>query len=188
MSIILLIITICVCYFIFNNYGHKILSKFSETYRQKIEEREYRCASLCKEIFSSIEGMDLFLKSSNSFLDLNESQKILEKRKFLYNQLYFGNYDDIKKTKDYAIFTAAKSFFINKYNDFPRLVSAHNESIYKKQLADAYKIVGNVEGSKLDEQQMMCILKEVNSHLVIAGAGTGKTTTIVGKIKFFNSA
>jgi len=70
------------------------------------------------------------------------------------------------------------------YNDFPRHISDNNENIYKNQLADAYRIVGNVEGSKLDEQQMMCILKEANSHLVIAGAGTGKTTTIIGKIKF----
>jgi len=184
MSIILLIAIIYVCYFIFRNYGYEILSKFSETYKQKIEEREYRCTSLYKEIGLAFEEMCLFLSPSDSFLDLNESQKILEKYRFLYNQICFENYSDLKRSTDYAKLTATKHLFINKYNDFSRLVSAHNENIYRKQLADAYKIVGNVEGSKLDEQQMMCILKVANSHLVIAGAGTGKTTTIIGKIKF----
>ena len=36
----------------------------------------------------------------------------------------------------------------------------------------------------LDDQQMRCITKEVRNHLVLAGAGTGKTTTIVGYVKY----
>ena len=49
---------------------------------------------------------------------------------------------------------------------------------------NAYALIGNVEGRKLDKQQMTCIVKDAHNHLVIAGAGTGKTTTVVGKIKF----
>ena len=48
----------------------------------------------------------------------------------------------------------------------------------------AYALIGDVEGRKLDQQQMTCIVKEAHNHLVIAGAGTGKTTTVVGKIKY----
>ena len=41
-----------------------------------------------------------------------------------------------------------------------------------------------MEGRRLDEQQMCCLVKEAYNHLVIAGAGTGKTTTVVGRIKY----
>lgn len=59
-----------------------------------------------------------------------------------------------------------------------------DELLPQNILDEAYALIGNVEGRKLDSQQMSCILKEAHNHLVIAGAGTGKTTTIVGKIKY----
>lgn len=48
-----------------------------------------------------------------------------------------------------------------------------NESDYKK-----------VEGYVLDTQQISCIENDSMNTLVVAGAGTGKTTTIIGKIKW----
>ena len=44
-----------------------------------------------------------------------------------------------------------------------------------------YKKVG---GYSLDEQQVSCIENDTINTLVVAGAGTGKTTTIIGKIKW----
>ncbi|MBR1592509.1 MAG: UvrD-helicase domain-containing protein [Ruminococcus sp.] len=48
-----------------------------------------------------------------------------------------------------------------------------------------YSIVGQVEGKQLDRQQLVAISKNVHTHLVLAGAGTGKTTTIVGLVKYY---
>ncbi len=63
-------------------------------------------------------------------------------------------------------------------------LSAHNDKVANQKVAEAYALIGDVEGRKLDNQQMTCIVKEAHNHLVIAGAGTGKTTTVVGKIKY----
>lgn len=41
-----------------------------------------------------------------------------------------------------------------------------------------------VEGYWLDQQQIASIENDTQNTLVIAGAGTGKTTTIIGKIKW----
>ena len=41
-----------------------------------------------------------------------------------------------------------------------------------------------VEGYSLDRQQIESIENDSQNTLVVAGAGTGKTTTIIGKIKW----
>lgn len=64
------------------------------------------------------------------------------------------------------------------------VVQQHNDTVARSMIGEGRKTVGLVEGRELDEQQMMCIVKPAHNHLVIAGAGTGKTTTIVGKVKY----
>lgn len=54
----------------------------------------------------------------------------------------------------------------------------------KKSFNKFNLLCGKVEGRKLDNAQIKAIINEEENNLVIAGAGTGKTTTIVGKIKY----
>ena len=42
----------------------------------------------------------------------------------------------------------------------------------------------NINGYDLDETQIAAIKSEAKSTLVVAGAGSGKTLTILGKIKY----
>jgi DNA helicase-4 len=67
---------------------------------------------------------------------------------------------------------------------FPDRVKQHNDFIWQQRINDVSSTIGNVEGNPLDNQQLLCIAKTERNHLVLAGAGTGKTTTIVGKIKY----
>lgn len=73
---------------------------------------------------------------------------------------------------------------IEVYERLPSKVQAFNEQLTNQKAAAAAKLILPVEGKMLDGQQMRCITKEVRNHLVLAGAGTGKTTTIVGYVKY----
>lgn len=74
--------------------------------------------------------------------------------------------------------------FMEVYERLPDKLKAFNEWVASQKVADAAKLILPVEGKALDGQQMRCITKEVRNHLVLAGAGTGKTTTIVGYVKY----
>lgn len=43
--------------------------------------------------------------------------------------------------------------------------------------------VFTVRGHRLDEQQLAAVMDDSDTQLVVAGAGTGKTTTLIGKVK-----
>lgn len=69
-------------------------------------------------------------------------------------------------------------------NSFESNIEKHNKEYLKDKIQAARKIIGSVEKHELDDQQIMCIMKDAHNHCVIAGAGTGKTTTILGKVKY----
>ena len=82
---------------------------------------------------------------------------------------------------------------LEQFNSFPRkyfqapavdakTVSQHNEAYISRHLHDS--VFDNVNGKSLDEEQRRAILCDSKSNLTVAGAGSGKTLTICGKVKF----
>lgn len=58
------------------------------------------------------------------------------------------------------------------------------EELLRQEIETARAILGSVDGKTLDDQQMRCVIDSSPRQLVIAGAGTGKTTTIIGKVMY----
>ncbi|MBR5995880.1 MAG: UvrD-helicase domain-containing protein [Eubacteriaceae bacterium] len=124
-------------------------------------------------------------QSQNEFLDPVVS-KIFQNR-------WYSTYCSAKKQTNGILFSIGLSGrkirnlapqFIEAYEQLPSKLRAYNEWLANQKAEDAAKILLPVEGKNLDDQQLRCITKEARSHLVLAGAGTGKTTTIVGYVKY----
>ena len=82
---------------------------------------------------------------------------------------------------------------VEKYNAYDRkyyqvpvvnddTIEKHNEKFIARHLSDS--VFDNVNGKSLDNEQRRAILCNSKSNLTIAGAGSGKTLTICGKVKY----
>lgn len=59
-----------------------------------------------------------------------------------------------------------------------------NREFVQKEIITFERLFQSIEGKSLDFQQKIAIVTDEDNNLVIAGAGSGKTTTIVGKVKY----
>src|SRR2546422_835531 len=67
-------------------------------------------------------------------------------------------------------------------SELRRVLEGHNDQYVKRVMAEHSKLL--VDDLKADEAQREAIVRDDLLNLVIAGAGSGKTRTIVGRIRF----
>ncbi len=131
------------------------------------------------------ESMEVCLKD---FDDLNNQDQYISKKKYdefvdRY-QDYFQNFSKYAESES-EIYQRMKELSQNGY----QMIDGHNEKFVQRKLEE-YKdyfdhMFDEVDSNiKLDEEQRKAILIDEDYSLVIAGAGSGKTTTIAAKVKF----
>ena len=107
------------------------------------------------------------------------TQKDKEKIKEAYTPLYLKTKKNIL-----SVFFKEKRKFLKDYLNINKLVE-HNNNKYINQKKEEYNsLLKNIKGYQLDEEQTQCVLNEEDTSLVIAGAGSGKTLTIIAKIRY----
>jgi len=96
----------------------------------------------------------------------------INNQKYISNQLFL-------KIKEQYKEIIPKEFDINNYNN---KILEQDYLKYKDYFDNMYK--GIDDSIKLDKEQIKAILADEDYSLIIAGAGTGKTTTMVSKVKY----
>lgn len=107
---------------------------------------------------------------------------------------FFSKYEDIYVIfKKYQSYIKKNSEFDEKLGDLLRLYSnkenlfeKYNKKYVKKVLEkeSIRSLLSNIDGKSLDLQQREAVIVDEESTLIVAGAGSGKTLTIAGKVKY----
>ena len=74
--------------------------------------------------------------------------------------------------------------FVEEFENIHDIVIKHNETVINKILSDNKEFFDKCLKYPLDEQQRRAIVSEENNCLVVSSAGSGKTSSIVGKVKY----
>lgn len=60
----------------------------------------------------------------------------------------------------------------------------YNKKFIIHELKECDILFSNIDYTSLDQQQRLSIVKDEDHNLIIAGAGSGKTTTVAGKVAY----
>ncbi len=162
----------------------RFIQKIIAKYNKKVKNRNDRCDHLIEQIDIALKEINVLFLDFQSFVDPRKEKEWCICNTTLIKNINRKNIKNYKKAKNYKVLLEKQDELYRNANTLKEQISIHNNAVTESKIQNAYSLIGDVEGRKLDKQQMACIVKDFHNHLVIAGAGTGKTTTVVGKIKF----
>lgn len=102
-----------------------------------------------------------------------------------YSELYYKAKELLYKLKLFRI-EPSDAFlrFICDFENIERIIKAHNDHAVQKILENNKSFFDNCLRYPLDMQQRRSIVSEEDNCLVVSSAGSGKTSSIIGKIKY----
>ncbi|MFH1051671.1 MAG: UvrD-helicase domain-containing protein [bacterium] len=142
------------------------------------------------------------IRTSNNIINFIEQAQEKINSYFNFSNGYFNLKKLTNWRKDYSLVLKQtiglklKSVFFNKHTKekFHQIKEINskaeslridfNQRFIKNELHIYRTFFDNVEGRKLDHQQRTAIVTDEDNNLVVAGAGSGKTTTIIGKVNY----
>lgn len=127
----------------------------------------------------NLERIAIFFEVINSFIDyVTWVERDIIKSEFSdIGKFFRGKTNYYKKEPTVARFNEV-------FHDFEAYISRYNQNYVKAQKVKLKEYFDNVEGKMLDEQQRTALITDEYSNLILAGAGSGKTLTILGKVKY----
>lgn len=121
---------------------------------------------------------DVLESHSNSYISHQDYLSIRDQWKSTYQKI-----QHMRIPKRHKYYFQSQSF-LNTYQHLDDVVEKLNEKFITDEIKRCDALLSNIAGKSLDMQQRRVVVTDENRNLVIAGAGSGKTLTIVGKVKY----
>jgi DNA helicase IV len=144
-------------------------------YRQLTEKKKYQSTNYLYNLeqissfFDKIEKIDDYVTWVHR--DEIKAQFSAVGKYFKYKSNFYKKEENVKKFNDI-------------FQDFDNYVVTFNKNYVLSQKEKLNLYFEDIEGKQLDDQQRTAVITDEYSNLIIAGAGSGKTLTILGKVKY----
>jgi DNA helicase-4 len=132
-----------------------------------------------------LELKDTILQAEEEYVLLNHRPQYFSKRELYDWREKYSNLASLirESTRKGVIglsFQNSLSTIINVYDNGERLLKQRNQEYVEAEIQKVQQFE-NIEGRTLSEEQKRAIVVDEANNLIVAGAGTGKTTALLGK-------
>ncbi len=152
-----------------------IIISFLIVYRQLTEKGKYQNTTYQSNLIQISSFFDA-LKRLDDYVTWVDREKI--KTKFSAIGQYFKGKSSFYKKE------GSVKEFNDIFQNFDNYIVNYNKNYVERQKEKLSQYFDDIEGKKLDDQQRTALITDEYSNLIIAGAGSGKTLTIIGKVKY----
>lgn len=144
-------------------------------YRQLAEKKKYQDTTY----LSNLQQISSFFDTIQGFDDyVTWIQRDQIKTRFSAVGQYFKNKSNFYKKEENV------KKFNDIFQDLDNYIIEYNKNYVLSQKEKLNLYFDDIESKKLDDQQRTALITDEYSNLIIAGAGSGKTLTILGKVKY----
>lgn len=144
-------------------------------YRQLAEKKKYQDNTYLSNLQQSSSFFDT-IQRFDGYVTWVQRDQI--KTRFSAVGQYFKNKSNFYKKEENV------KKFNDIFQDFDNFIITYNKNYVLSQKEKLNLYFDDIEGKKLDDQQRTALITDEYSNLIIAGAGSGKTLTILGKVKY----
>lgn len=155
--------------------GAILICVFAFLWIQLSEKKKYQDVTYLQNLKLVAEFLNL-IQSLNDYVTWVHRDQLKEKYatvgKFFTDKTQFYKKEKLVKQ------------FNDIFTDFDNYIVRYNQQYVASQKEKLKAYFDTIEGKKLDEQQRTALITDEYSNLIIAGAGSGKTLTILGKVQY----
>lgn len=156
-----------------------LVAKKNLKLRKELEQLD----KIAEEINHAVEELEKLLNFKSGYLMKKTWDDALSISEALYEKLITVSQRAQTLHSQRQLFSDFNTNYNKKYKS-PDIRVSRNEAFKAKEIEKCDAIFKNVEGHALDNQQKDAIVTDEYNNLVIAGAGSGKTLTILGKVRY----
>lgn len=161
--------------------------RLEEEARQRRMEYLLKCEKLKKSLQKQLTEIKQFnldfdkFRNKRKYLSNYDTFNFKSNYTALFNKLKITDYKDLP---DFQEEIRLIDTFISEYSNFEDLIKVRNNIFVTNELEKVDDLLSDVEGKSLDTQQRNAVVVNEDNNLIIAGAGSGKTLTIAGKVQY----
>ncbi|WP_222928828.1 UvrD-helicase domain-containing protein [Neobacillus piezotolerans] len=167
----------------------------SESKSEDISRLEADYIVVCSLYLDKVNSLEVKIRETNEKLE-QHYKAVATFNKLIEDQPRYISNSDFHKIKGENIATytffhknnpnrSDVAQFLEIFKKFDKeFTTKYNEAFVKKELVEKDEFFSDIDGKSLDQQQRRAIITDEDGNLIVAGAGSGKTLTISGKVKY----